>query len=162
MRSLGLSVTVVVACVLQACQSADSGKPTAQVARAAVVERNAATTHAQQNARLKEQARAYAARLNQGRCATSEEAMLFDVASQESETSLRTTIDPTGVPDAQLAAEAEQALAEARLDVGDAARIGGCSDIANAQYRIVLRSFPGPANVAYRRRAELGLSAMQL
>jgi hypothetical protein len=57
---------------------------------------------------------------------------------------------------------APQLIAEARLDIADAARIGGCPEIADSQYRLVIRSFPGRAYVEIRRRAELGLSAMQL
>ena len=57
---------------------------------------------------------------------------------------------------------APQLIAEARLDIADAARIGGCPEIAGPQYRLVIRSFPGPAYLQIRRRAELGLSAMQL
>jgi hypothetical protein len=162
---IATGIIVLVMSVLQACQSAQSGKTSTEAASGQAAQRSASTAQAEQAARLREQARAYAERLNQGRCATSPEAASFDAAFNAAEKSLptlRARDDVTGVPDAQLAIETERTLAEARLDVGDAARIGGCSEIANAQYRIVIRSFPGPAHASYRRRAEMGLSALQL
>jgi hypothetical protein len=162
---IATGIIVLVAGVLQACQSAQSGKANTEAASGEAAQRSAATARAEQTARLREQARAYAERLNQGRCATSPEAASFDAAFNAAEKSLptlKTADGVTGIPDTQLAIETERALAEARLDVGDAARIGGCSEIANAQYRIVIRAFREPAHAPYRRRAEMGLSALQL
>jgi hypothetical protein len=157
-------IIVLAAGLLQACQSAQSGRTGTDVAARQAVQASAATPQVEPAARLREQARLYAERLNQGRCTTGPEAAAFDAAFNAVETG-RPAFTPgggTGARDAELAFEAERALAEARLDIGDAARTGGCADIANAQYRIVIRSFPGPANAPYRRRAEIGLSALQL
>jgi hypothetical protein len=157
-------IVVLAAGLLQACQSVQSGKTT-EVASARAVQVNAVPSQVQQAARLKEQARAYAERLNQGRCAASPEATSFDAAFSAIERdlpALKTGEAVAGLPDAQLASDVERTLAEARLDVGDAARIGGCPDIANTQYRTVIRSFSGAAYAPYRRRAEIGLSALQL
>lgn len=106
--------------------------------------------------RLKTQARAYAERLNQGRCGMDRERTEFDNALTAVESSL------AAAADTQIASEAERVVAEARLDVADAARNGGCSEIANAQYKTIVRTFRGPAFAKYRNQAEIGLSAMQL
>jgi hypothetical protein len=66
------------------------------------------------------------------------------------------------MPGSGTSAEMATTLAEARLQVGDAASAAGCLDIANAQYKAVLRSASGPGSASYRQRAELGLSASVL
>jgi hypothetical protein len=162
---IATGIIVLAAGMLQACQTAQSGKAATELAAGQAPQPSAATAQAEQTARLRAQARAYAERLNQGRCATSPEAASFDAAFNAAEKNLpgvRAGDDVTGVPGAQLGLETERTLAEARLDVGDAARIGGCADVASAQYRTVIRMFSGPAYAPYRRRAETGLSALQL
>jgi hypothetical protein len=162
---IATGIIVLVAGLLQACQSAQSGKTRTEITSAQAAQASAAPTQTQRTSHLREQARAYAERLNQGRCAAGAEAASFDATSNALEKdlpALKAGEAVTGTPDTQLAGEVERALAEARLDVGDAARTGGCPDIANVQYRTVLRSFPGAAHAGYRRRAEMGLSGLQL
>jgi hypothetical protein len=137
-------VLALASAMLPACQSADAGRSGVAVAQSAEPD---AAFQGESARRLKEQARAYAERLNRGRCETSP---------------LVTEDGLAALDDALSAEDGRRELAEARLEIADAARIGGCSDIANAQYRTVLRSFPGAAYEVYRRRAEFGLSAMQL
>ena len=161
---IATGIIVLVAGMLQACQSVQSGGTSAEIVSSQAAQASAAPAQVQQTTRLRDQARAYAARLNQGRCATSPEAASFDATSNALERDLPALKagDIGGAADAQLPGDVERTLAEARLDVGDAARTGGCPDVANAQYRTVLRSFPGAVHAAFRRRAEMGLSALQL
>ncbi|HEX2726275.1 MAG TPA: hypothetical protein VHN20_10685 [Beijerinckiaceae bacterium] len=163
---IATGIIVLVAGLLQACQSAQSGKTSTEIASAQAAQPSAAPVQIQHTSRLREQARAYAERLNQGRCAAGAEAASFDATSNALEKDLPALkageAAVMGASDARLAGEVERALAEARLDIGDAARTGGCADIANVQYRMVLRSFPGAAHAGYRRRAEMGLSGLQL
>ena len=161
---IATGIVVLVAGTLQACQSVQSRTASTEVASGQAAQASAVPVQVQQTTRLREQARVYAARLNQGRCSTSPEAASFDATSNVLERDLPALRAGNigGAPDTQLAGDVERALAEARLDVGDAARTGGCADVASIQYRTVLRFFPGAEHAPYRRRAETGLSALQL
>jgi hypothetical protein len=161
---IATGILVLATGMLQACQSVQSGTTSAKIASGEAAQASAVPAPIDQTNRLREQARVYAARLNQGRCATSPEGTSFDTTSNALERDLPALKAGGigGAPDPELAGEVERTLAESRLDVGDAARTGGCPDVANTQYRIVLRAFPGAAHAAYRRRAEMGLSALQL
>jgi hypothetical protein len=165
MRSvITAGLTALLACTLQCCQAVE--KTNSDIAVAAHPDRSVATTQSERNLRLRNQARTYASRLDQGRCDLARERSEFETALTAVESHLPALRNAdAGTPvinDAQLAAEAEQALAEARLDVADAARTGGCSDIANSHYKAVVHAFRGPTFAKYRQRAEMGLSALQL
>jgi hypothetical protein len=155
MRSLAVVSAVLAMGLLQGCQIASSGKPD-EVADTAVAAPGPEAAVAQGTTSVRERARAYAARLDAGRCDGGPERRSFEAAEAElsqlskSGDGTQATEDPASV------------LAQARIDVADAARNGGCADIATAQYKTVLRSFPGPAYARFRQQAELGLSALQL
>jgi hypothetical protein len=161
---ISVGLAALLACTLQSCQAVE--KANSDIAAAPNPERGVVTSRSEQNLRLRTQARAYAERLDRGRCDMGREKADFEnalIAVESSVPALRNA--GTGSPvvdDAQLAAETEQALAEARLDVADAARTGGCSEIASSQYQAVVRAFRGPTFAKYRQRAEIGLSALQL
>jgi hypothetical protein len=117
----------------------------------------------EQRPALKEQARAYAARLRRDGCVKSPEGAMFEAAARTAERELAglgQSQPGTGLPPGSTG-ETATTLAEARLEVGDAASASGCLDIANVQYKAVIRS-PGTVQASYRQRAELGLSASQL
>ena len=146
------SLIVLVGCLLQACQSGDLGKPN-DVAQTRVTEPNRVIP-------LREEARAYATRLNQGRCEAPQERASFEAALHAAERSLSNSAQASD--GTQSEEETRRALAKARLEIGDAARNGGCPDIASAQYTTLIRSFPGAAYAQFRHEAEIGLSALQL
>jgi len=164
MRSMmAVCMTVLMACVMQGCRTE---RETPTIAAAPSPESIVIASQSERTIRLRRQARAYAERLDQGRCAPGRERAEFDDALSAVESNLPALRNAGAasplIHDAGLASDAEQVLAEARLDVADAARTGGCSDIANSQYQIIVRTFRGPAFAKYRQRAEMGLSAMQL
>jgi hypothetical protein len=163
MRSMIAVGMTVLVCTIQGCQRE---RETPIIAAAPSPESIVVASQSERTMRLRKQARAYAERLDQGRCAPGRERAEFDDALSAVESNLPAlrnaeTASPV-IHDAQLASDAEQVLAEVRLDVADAARTGGCSDIANSQYQVIVRTFRGPAFARYRQRAEMGLSAMQL
>jgi hypothetical protein len=163
MRSvICVSAAALLACTLQSCQAVE--KASSNIAAAPNPDRS--VIESEQNLRLRNQARAYAERLDQGRCDRGREKTEFENALTAVESNLpalrQAEAGPLVIDDAQLAAKTEQVLAEARLDVADAARTGGCSDIASSQYQAVVRAFRGPTFAKYRQRAEIGLSALQL
>ena len=165
MRSVISSViTTLLACTLQCCQAVE--KTNSNIAVGPDTGRSLAISQSERNLRLRDQARAYAGRLDQGRCDMGRERTEFENALSAVESDLpalrNAATGASVIDDARLVGDAEQVLAEARLDVADAARNGGCSDIANAQYKAVVRAFRGPTFAKYRQRAEMGLSAMQL
>ena len=163
MRSMIAVGMTVLACTLQGCQME---RETPIIAAAPSPESIVIASQSERTMRLRKQARAYAERLDQGRCAPGRERADFDDALSAVESNLPALRNAESaspvIHDAQLASDAEQVLAEVRLDVADAARTGGCSDIANSQYQVIVRTFRGPAFARYRQRAEMGLSAMQL
>ena len=157
---------VLLASLLQGCQSTDYQTAYASAAAAPARDMRAIQVPAEQKADLRDQARAYAARLNRDGCVKSPEGATFEAASVDFERDLaalkRGDTQPADMPGSGTAAETATTLAEARLQVGDAASASGCLDIADAQYKAVLRSVSGPAYASYRQRAELGLSASLL
>ena len=150
----------------QGCQSADYKVAYASMTNAPRPETSPPELQAEQRPDLRDQARAYAARLKRDGCVKSREGALFEAASDSFDKDLgaQKRGDSQSAESSASGATtgAATALAEARLAVGDAASASGCLDIANAQYKAVIRSFPGPGNATYRQRAELGLSASQL
>ena len=158
---IAVSVTALLGCTLQSCQKSEKADALIGVAQAG---QSAAPSPSEPALRLKSQARAYAERLSQGHCGTPER-MEFDKALLVVEGNLPVLRNNENAPtpgNAAIAGQAEEVVAETRLDVADAARTGGCPEIANAHYKAVVRAFRGPAFARYWQRAELGLSAMQL
>jgi hypothetical protein len=155
MRSLAIVSAVLAVGLLQGCQIANSGKPD-EVTETAVIAPSPGAAVAQGMTSVRERARAYAARLNVGRCDGGPERGSFEAAEAELSQLSKSGV---GTPAPE---DPGSVLAQARIDVADAARNGGCADIATAQYKTVLRSFPGPAYARFRQQAELGLSALQL
>jgi hypothetical protein len=165
MRSIiRVSTTVLLACVLQCCQPAD--KANFEFAASPGPVAGVITPQSDPIMRLRSGARAYVEHLNQGRCETGRERTEFDRAISGAEATLAfprsAETGSLGGDRGQASAEAEQAVAQVRLDVADAARNGGCSDIADVHYKAIVRDFRGPAFTQFRNRAEIGLSAMQL
>ena len=158
MRSV-IAVGAVALLALQSCQTPERTGTLVEIAQGG---RSAAPSPPDPALRLRTEARAYAERLNQGRCNTPERRE-FDTTLSTVE-SILPVANAGAVPDAGNAAPANQVevVAEARLDVADAARHGGCPEIANLHYHAVIRASRGPAFARFRQRAELGLSAMQL
>jgi hypothetical protein len=160
------SGAVLLASLLQGCQSTDYQMAYASAAEAPARDMRTIQVAAEQKVGLRDQARAYAARLNRDGCVKSPEGATFEAASADFERNLaalkRGDNQLAGMPNSGTAAETATTLAEARLQVGDAASASGCLDVANTQYKAVLRSVSGPAYASYRQRAELGLSASLL
>ena len=155
MRSLAVLSALLAVGLLPGCQVALSGKPD-EVAQSPVVTPSPVAPLEGSTTRLREQARTYAARLDRGRCDGGPERESFEAAEAEL-SQLGKSSDGTQVAD-----DPARVLARARIEIADAARNGGCADIATTQYKTVLRSFPGPAYAHFRQQAELGLSALQL
>ncbi len=162
---IALGGTVLLGSTLQGCQSMDS-KMARDVDRQTFPDIASSQTQTEQRPDLKAQAHVYAARLKRDGCVKSREGTLFEAASESVERELAALKQADNqlakLPGRSPVAEMATTLAEARLEVGDAASASGCLDIANAQYRAVIRAFPGTVYASYRQRAELGLSASQL
>jgi hypothetical protein len=160
------SGAVLLASLLQGCQSTDYQMAYASAAETPARDMRGSQVAAEQKVGLRDQARAYAARLNRDGCIKSPEGAMFEAASADFERNLaalkRGDNQPAGMPASGTAADTATTLAEARLQVGDAASAAGCLEIANTQYKAVLRSVSGPAYASYRQRAEIGLSASLL
>ncbi len=155
MRSLATVSAALAVGLLQGCQIANSGKPD-EVTQSPVTAPDSGAAVAQGTTSVRERARAYAARLDVGRCDGGQERGSFEAAEAELSQLTRSG-------DATLASDdPARVLAQARIEIADAARNGGCAEIATAQYKTVIRSFPGPAYARFRQQAELGLSALQL
>jgi hypothetical protein len=157
---------MLLASILLGCQSTDYQVAYASMPKAPPPDNGASQAPLEQKADLRDQARAYATRLKRDGCIKTPEAASFEAASASLERNLavvkKAGSQPAEMPASAAAPESAQALAEARLQVGDAASASGCLDIANAQYKAVLRSVSGPGSASYRQRAELGLSASVL
>ena len=160
---IAIGGTVLLSSMLQGCQSADYGMVQSGGGKTFNPEIVASQIQSEQRPALKDQARAYAARLKRDGCIKSPEGATFEAAAGTIEKELAgfgqnqpsTGLVPGSAP------ETVTTLAEARLEVGDAASASGCLDIANVQYKAVIRS-PGAVHASYKQRAELGLSASQL
>jgi hypothetical protein len=157
---------MLLASMLQGCQATDYQAAYASMTTTPPPDVAAPQVAAEQKVDLRGQARAYVARLKRDGCIKSPEGASFEAASSTLESDLaalkRGDNQPAGMPGSTASAETATTLAEARLQVGDAASASGCLDVANAQYKAVLRAASGPGSASYRQRAELGLSASVL